>query len=174
MFFATPVALFVLLYINYDKIHNNRSTLFVRRYSSLISEFDQNRGFKCMLYYPIYTLRRLIYAISQLYLSNYPIIQKSSHLAFGSLTFLYLIIIRPYKGKLALISNCVSEGLLCLIFVQVMVMHFKPAIFSEDLLNFIFISVLMSCLGFQYIISFHTSLLLYHTAYLYHRHIYQA
>ena len=153
MFIATPVALLVILYINYDQIINNQCTDFARRYSSLISEFDQNRGFKCMLYYPIYTLRRVVYAISQVYLSDYPVLQKSSHLVFGSLTFLYLIIIRPYKEKLALISNCVSEGLLCLIFVQVLIMHFNPETFSEDSLNLFFISILMSCLGFQYIIS---------------------
>ena len=153
MFLATPVALVAILYINYDEIKNNQSTEFLRRYSSLISEFDQDRGFKCMLYYPIYTLRRAVYAISQIYLSDYPVLQKSFHLGFGTLTFLYLIIVKPYKQKLALISNCVSEGLLCFIFIQVLVMHFNPGIFSEDSLNLIFISILMSCLGFQYVIS---------------------
>ena len=106
-----------------------------------------------MLYYPIYSLRRLIYAISQVYLNNYPAIQKSSHLAFGLMTFLYLIIVKPYKEKLVLISNTVSEGLMCLIFVEILLMHFHPDLLSEDSFNFIFISILMSCLGFHYLIS---------------------
>ena len=106
-----------------------------------------------MLYYPIYTIRRVIFAISQVYLSNYPIIQRSSNLAFGFLTFLYLIIVKPYKNKLILVSNCVSEGLLCLIFAQLLLMYFYPEILTEDTLNMIFISLLMACLGFNYIIS---------------------
>ena len=64
-----------------------------------------------------------------------------------------MIVIKPYKEKLALISNCVSEGLLCLIFVQVLLMHFNFGLLSEDSLNLIFISILISCLGFQYIVS---------------------
>ena len=153
MFLATPVALFVGLYLNYDKIQNNQCPLFVRRYNSLISEFDQNRGFKCMLYYPLYTLRRVVYATSQIYLGSYPTLQKSSHLAFGFITFLYLIIVKPYKEKLALVTNIVIEGLLCLIFIQLLIMNFYPEFLNEDLLNLIFISILMTCLGFQYVIS---------------------
>ena len=106
-----------------------------------------------MLYYPIYSLRRLIYALSQVYLSDYPVLQKSSHLALGFATFLYLIVVKPYKQKLILISNIVSEGLMCLIFVQIIVMHFYSDLLTEDSFNFIFISILMACLGFQYIIS---------------------
>ena len=106
-----------------------------------------------MLYYPIYSLRRLIYALSQVYLSDFPVLQKSSHLALGFATFLYLIVVKPYKQKLILISNIVSEGLMCLIFVQIIVMHFYSDLLTEDSFNFIFISILMACLGFQYIIS---------------------
>ena len=153
MFFLTPIALLFGLYINYDYIKNNNSPEFVRRYGTLITEFEQDRGFKFMLYYPIYTLRRLIYAIFQIYLNNYPFIQKFSHLVFGLTTLLYLIAIKPHKEKLALISNIVIEGLLCLIFIQILVMHFYPNLMSEDSLITIFISIIMSCLGFQYIIT---------------------
>ena len=106
-----------------------------------------------MLYYPIYTLRRVIYAFSQVYLSNYPILQKSSNLAFGFSTFLYLITIKPYKNNLILVSNCVSEGLLCLIFGQILFMQIYPNILTEDTFNLVFISLLVACLGFNYIIS---------------------
>ena len=150
---VTPFALLTGLYINYDHIHNNQSPIFVRRFGSLISEFHQNRGFKCMLYYPLFTLRRIVYIISQVYLSNYPILQKSSNLGFGLITFFYLIIVKPYKEKIILISNCVSEGLICLIFAQILFMQFNSNLLSEDSLNYIFICVLISCLGFQYIIS---------------------
>ena len=107
-----------------------------------------------MLYYPIYSLRRLIYAISQIYLSDYPVVQKSSNLLFGFATFMYLIIVKPYKEKLSLITNIVIEGLLCLIFIQILVLHFYSNFSTEDSFNAIFIFLLMSCLVFQYIISF--------------------
>ena len=153
LFLTTPVALLVGLYINFDLIKNNRSPIFVRRYGSVIGEFDQGRGLKCMLFYPIFTLRRILYAFSQIYLNDSPIIQKSSNLTFGILSFLYLIVTKPYKNKLILVSNCVNEGLICLIFAQILLMHFNTKLLSEDSLNWIFISLLMACLGFNYIIS---------------------
>ena len=143
---VTPIALLAGLYINYDFIHNNQFPILVRRFGSLISEFDQNRGFKCMIYYPLYTLRRVVYAISQIYLSNYPGLQKSSHLVFGLITFLYLIIIKPFKEKIILITNIVSEGLMCLAFAQILFMEFDTNLLSEDSLNYIFISILMTCM----------------------------
>ena len=153
MFLATPAALLAGLYINFDHIDNNQNPNFVRRYGSLITEFDQNRGLKCMIYYPIYTLRRVLFAFSQIYLSDYPVMQKSSNLAFGLLTFLYLIFAKPYKDRLILFSNCVNEGLISLILAQILLMHFNTNFLSEDQLNMTFISLLMACLGFNYVIS---------------------
>ena len=149
----TPLIIFVGLYLNYNKIKNNQNPEFVRRYSSLISELDQTRGFKCLLYYPLFTLRRLAYAFAQIYLNNFPILQKSIHLFFTILTFLYLIIVKPFISKTVLVSNIVTEGFMMLIFALILIIYIKNDIVSEDNLNFMFISCLIGCLGFQYFVS---------------------
>ena len=149
----TPLILFLGLYLNYNKIRNNENPDFVRRYSPLITELDQTRGFKCLLYYPLFTLRRLAYAFSQIYLNNVPTVQKSCHLFFTIITFIYLIIVKPFNNKVVLVSNIVTEGFMSLIFALVLIIYLKSDILSEDNLNFIFISFLIGCLGFQYIVS---------------------
>ena len=132
MFLITPLAIFTILYVNFDKIEANRDETFVRRFSSLIAEFDQNRGFKCLLYYPLFTIKRLVFAIAQIYLNDFPIAQVSLNLAFAVLGLIYMIIVRPFRLKLIQISNTVTEVLICGIFTEVLIMNCKKDILSED------------------------------------------
>ena len=149
----TPIILLVGILLNQDRIKNYRDPEFIKKFESLIFELKQNEGIKTMIYYSLFTLRRLFYAISQIYLYDFPVIQNTLNLGFILINFLYLIFARPFVEKKTLILNIMTEGFFVIIFFEVLLMSSLLNKFGERFCNHLFIGTIMALIGFEYLFS---------------------
>lgn len=124
----------------------------ITRYGSLFSEFKNNRGILSSMFYPIYYLRRIVFALSQVMLNNYPIIQVSMNLGFNFLQFSHLIYYRPFKDIDVLISEFVGES--CTLFVSGVICFLLKKNSNEELklIEDLIIYSILSCGIIQYLV----------------------
>lgn len=124
----------------------------ISRYGSLFSEFKNNRGKFGSMFYPIYFSRRIVFAVSQVMLNEYPIIQVSLNLAFALLQFSHLVYYRPFKDIGVFISELAGE--LCTLFVSGVVCLLLRNNSDEDLLMIedLIIYSILACGFVQYMV----------------------
>ena len=92
---------------SFEKITLNDETFFYK-YGSFFYEFT-NITRTISSYYLFFLARRMIYALNQVFLAQYSLIQASINI-FVSFSFLcYLFIVRPFKDIKAQILNLFSE-----------------------------------------------------------------
>ena len=98
----------VFSYINKFKV-TRPSENFFKRWGCFYLEFKHNKGFLSSLYYLVYFGRRVEYALVQIYLNSYLILQSVLNFAFSLATLLFLIYYRPFKDSGVLITNIAGE-----------------------------------------------------------------
>lgn len=86
-------------------------SIYSELYGSIYNEFKNDKGLISSIFYVLFFIRRLLFALSQLLLSNLPILQIISHIIFSILQFLYVLYYRPFKDKIAL--TCEIFGEIC-------------------------------------------------------------
>lgn len=137
---------------DFNLIEDNDDS-YVSKFGTLFTEFNCNNGVLSNLYYPLHLLRNSIFALSQIYLRENEILQSSSNLFSSLIVFFYLCIIRPFKERIILITNIVIEGVIGSILLLILCRSFFKFAHNDLYFDFIFISLLIFVLGFQYIIS---------------------
>ena len=122
------------------------------KYGSLFDEFEYEKGLIHFIYYPIFTLRSLTFAISQIYLSNFEYLHRGLNFGFTLIMLLYLLIYRPFKIKSILVSNILSESFNSLIMLLIFMKSFVGFFQSGDYFDFCFIGIILIQILFQYAI----------------------
>ena len=118
-------------------------------YDSLFHEFKKDNVISQTAYYPILTLRGLIYSTNQMYLSKYEFLQKLINVLTSLIFFIYLLKYRPFKETGVMITEIISELSIMFLFLIIIVIRYE----SEQIFNIFFISCIMIQIGFQYLIS---------------------
>lgn len=94
----------------------------MHKWKSFYSELKINNNFWSSQYYLIYFIRRFIYLVCQVYLSQMLYIQSSIQVICSILFSVYLFYFRPFKNLSMLISTILSET--CVFFIFVMSFFF--------------------------------------------------
>ena len=122
------------------------------KYGSFYQEFKQEKGLTWILHYPIQGIRCIEYAISQLCLNKDQNLQFSLNSFFSMIIIIYLILFRPFKEKIILISNIVVESLILIIFVLMFMRIYSQTFKDDQIFDICFVSLILFLLGFQYMI----------------------
>ncbi|CDW87691.1 fu domain containing protein [Stylonychia lemnae] len=118
-----PILLMNVLQRNYEKIQSEK---FMLSYSTIVKEVDLSHPIRYM-YYPVFLLRRALFAISLVLFANRP----SDQIIFMSFTagvmIIYVVIIRPQKDKIMIALTALGEALLLFLHL------FSSVFLDEDL-----------------------------------------
>lgn len=142
----------MILWIDENKIKGNLKNNYKEKYGSLFNEFDTEKEFIHVIYYTIFTLRSLTFAISQIYLSQFEILHRGLNLGFTLIMLLYLLFCRPFKIKSILMSNIASEIFNSLIMLLIFLKSFVGVLQSGDYFDFCFIGIVSIQILLQYVI----------------------
>ena len=127
---------------------------YIREFGTLFSEFYENHRLLSLMYYPILSMRALIFSINQLFLSHFEYLQKSVNLAASAFLFFYLLAVKPFKVKEILISNIFSEFTNISIFVIIVLRDYMFQSGLDEYFDKIFIGLVYSQIAFQYLVIF--------------------
>lgn len=105
----TPGFIFLSSYFSKENVSSEDNPDFYNKWGSLFTEFKKNRGFFSSQYYFLVFLRRLEYALSQVYLNSFLILQTSLNLCFSIIQLGFLIVYKPFKDPTAMISAFLGE-----------------------------------------------------------------
>ena len=108
---ATPVTIGIFFHRKKDQLDSitEDSTIY-KEYGTLFYELKYKK-FKACLTYFFFTLQRLLFAASLIFLGNYPYLQASINCAVMLLFAGFVIIVRPYKDKtMQIVSMFVESG----------------------------------------------------------------
>ena len=125
---------------------------YLNKYGSLFSEFYENHGLICLLYYLVFASRILIFSINQLFLSQFEYLQKSLNLTASVFFLIYLAIVKPFKVKEILISNIYSEFTNVSIFLTIMLRDYLFQNGFSEFFDTVFIGLIISEIIFQYLV----------------------
>lgn len=106
---VTPAVVLVCSYISKIRVLNTSDSEFYKKFGSLFYEFKMNKGFFSSQYYFFYFLRRLSYALAQIYLNAVPYLQSALGIVFSALQLGFLIKYTPFKEWHILVSNISGE-----------------------------------------------------------------
>lgn len=109
MFFLTPTLLFIHGYVSYK---NNLliDYEFNQKWGSLYEEFKNDCGFLSTQFYTVFTLRRIVFVLSQILLNSMLYIQNAVNIFASILQLLFLFVYRPYKSRPVLLSSIIEES----------------------------------------------------------------
>lgn len=128
----TPPALIYFSYLNTQYIITNDKT-FLKKWDSLFYEFNNNKGLLSTQYYFVFFLRRLVYLLSLVTLNNFPESQATIHISLSVLSVVYLVVYMPYKDKILLYANIITETGIGLVNILVAIYIFDLS--DDNLLN---------------------------------------
>ena len=104
------------------------------------------------MYYPVLTTRSLVFVVGQLYVEQ-EFVQKSLNFAICCLLLAGIIIFKPFKEKATMISELIGE--FCVIFIILLSGFMLPSntTIPTDIMNPLFIYIIITAIGIQSIIS---------------------
>ena len=85
---TVPVLIFCS-WVSGAKIHQEQ---YLKRWGSLFEEFKNDRGLLSYQFYAIFCLRRLVYALSQIYLNSDLLLQAGLNIVFSLMQLMHLLI----------------------------------------------------------------------------------
>jgi len=103
-----PIQFMNILQRNYEKINSEK---FQSAYSTIIKELDTSHTIRYM-YYPVFLIRRAVFAIMLVLLAGSPLYQIIAMSFTAVIMLIYIIIIRPQKQRIMMILTAAGEGLL--------------------------------------------------------------
>lgn len=68
-------------------------------------------------YYTIFTLRRVGYVISQIFLNDVPNMQNSLNIVFSFMQLLFIIVFRPFNDRVIMVQTILEEACIILIMI---------------------------------------------------------
>ena len=134
---------------SFDKITKLDRDFFCK-YGSFFYEF-KNTNRTISSYYIFFLARRMIYALNQVFLAEFSLIQAGINI-FVSFTFLcYLFMIKPFNDSKTQILNISSELCILLVFCLVFTMMCNASI-SEFAIETTIIVIILGFVAFQIVI----------------------
>lgn len=111
----TPIIFYVFIWKNYAKMTQRDDQTFNKRWGVLYQEFSQARSIDGLLYYPLFLTRRLTYALTIVFLYNFPKAQAVINISMAlavpfKQTFLYVLVCRPHPERLDQLGAIIGEG----------------------------------------------------------------
>lgn len=151
-FVLSPFISFVSSYNSKEHILDQNDE-FAVLWGSFFDEFKCNRGFFSSQYYTFYFLRRLGYALSQIYLNSVVNLQQSLNVLGTSLILLHLMIYRPFKERSIMLSTVIGEIAILIVQITTMVFNFDLSDNTIKILEIVVMLSVLSAMGIQFIIS---------------------
>ena len=133
------------LEFNKEKIKDNLNESFYQKFSSLYQELGANIEGLSIHFYSVYTLRRLIFLLFQLFSNKNYILQFAAHTVGSILCFIYYTKYCHMKDKSSKIILLASELVIFFTFFGIFMINF---IQSEYWLDFITSFVMYGVFGF--------------------------
>jgi hypothetical protein len=106
-----------------------------------------------IMYYPIISLRAIIYAINIFYIQDQSV-QISLSITSSILILGYLIYYRPFKLALILVANILIEVIIAIIFILILFRIHLNFLSKDKVFDFTFMSILFFGFLSQYLICF--------------------
>ena len=103
-----PVMIMNVLQRNYAKIQTPK---FMIQYSTIIKEVDLGHPIRYM-YYPVFLLRRAVFALQLVLLANYPIGQIAAMSFTSFVMMIYIAVVKPQNSRIMIVLTAAGEGLL--------------------------------------------------------------
>ena len=133
------------LQFNKDLIKNNQNSDFKEKFSSLFQDLNPSFEDLSIYFYSVYTFRRLVFLIFQLFLDGNYAIQFAAHI-FGSILCLaYYIKFTQLKEKTSQVILIASELTILFTFFCILMINFTQ---KKYWLDFITSLVMYSVIGF--------------------------
>ena len=134
---------------SFDKI-TKKDESFLNKYGSFFYEFT-NKNRTISSYYFFFLGRRIIYALNQVFLAEYSLIQVSLNI-FVSFSFLgCLLILRPFKEFKLQILNISSEFCILSVFCSVFALIYDTSI-SKFAVETTIIVIILGFVAFQLVV----------------------
>ena len=135
------------LFLEYNKenIKNNQNSTFNQKFSSLYQELNPSIEGLSIYFYPVYTARRLIFLIFQLFLDQNYIVQFAAHIVGSILCLIFYIKFTQLKEKSSQIILIASELTILITFFCIFFINFTE---NEDRLDCITSVLIYSVIGF--------------------------
>ena len=126
---------------------------FLVAYGSLYDEFWNCRGTLRTYFYPLFLLRRLGYALVQIFFNDFPEFQAYFNVGFSLVIFAYLVKFQVFRDKLILASQILGE--LCVLIVFTTSSFFLYSDNSDDMriIEDICIYSIICTIGIQFLIN---------------------
>lgn len=107
---------FAMLYftLRYKALIISRDFEPISSWKFLYEGQKNSKGCISCLYHPLFVLRRLIYALTLVFLSDFPLIQSVIFMIHSILTVLFLLIYMPFIDKLEAFTVTISEIAICI------------------------------------------------------------
>lgn len=122
---ATPIAVFSLLYRNYEKILRRNDANFNQRWKVLFEELDTDKGISVVLFYYLFTTRRAFFFLSLALACDSPLFIGISS-TFLSVSFLvYLFCVKPYANRLDQVKASFNEVSVLLVYISAVSFNFS-------------------------------------------------
>ena len=147
-----------MIWIDLEKINASSNLEYIKKYELLFSEFYNDKGINYLMFYPLITTRNVIFTLSQLYLNDLEYNQKSINLLFSFIIIIFLIIFKPFKDRVVLIANIVSETMISILFLIILMKNIIPYFSKDFYFDCCFVTIILLQLGFQYLLSIFTLL----------------
>ena len=104
----SPIILLIFSYGSKKKIIE-KNQKFYSKWGALYEEFNNNKGFISTQFYFLFMIRRMLYALSQVFLNSIPGTQNTLNI-FGTLaTIIYVLRYQNYREKKVLICGIIGE-----------------------------------------------------------------
>jgi len=112
---ATPLISFLFLWKRYRQMATREDEVFNKRWGVLYMEFDQKQNLGGLMYYPLFLTRRLVYALTIIWMSDFPKYQAviNTSMAFSVIptqTLLYVLIYKPFPERIDHLGAIVGEA----------------------------------------------------------------
>eukprot|EP00347_Sterkiella_histriomuscorum_P010294 403376857 len=100
-----PILILNILQRNYEKVQTEK---FMLSYSTIVKEVDLSHPIRYM-YYPVFLMRRALFAIMLVLFANQPIYQIICMSVTALVMIIYVVVIKPQKEKIMIILTSLGE-----------------------------------------------------------------
>jgi hypothetical protein len=107
--FVAPVACVYFVCRNYQRFKDPEEKVLRTKYGSVFDEFKNDKNLLSCSFYCLFFFRRLLYVGNLYLLQDFPLVQVIFNAMQSLVTFVYLLVLRPFQEKCLNISSIYAE-----------------------------------------------------------------
>ena len=115
----------------------------MQRWGCFYLEFKNDKGFLSSLFYFVHFGRRVAFALIQIYLNSYLVMQAVLNFIFSLTTLIFLIYYRPFKDFSILITNIAGEIAITMVIGLSMTFLWEINKYTQDIIEMIIIGIVL-------------------------------